>query len=305
MTATTTRVSTTPLAARRPFWESPLGQTVRELARNHAAMVGLGILVFWILVALTVSFIVPFDPLKADVGNRLSPPGASHWFGTDDLGRDVFKRVLFGSRYSILAGFLTVLAALLIGCAIGALAGYLGGWIDNVLMRIADMVLAFPSIVLAMAIAAAMGPGLKNALIAIVVVLWPEYARLMRGQVLAVKANEYVTAAEALGAGRARLLVRHILPNTQAPIVVKATLDGRGGCHRAHRRALLHRAGSSSPRSRMGRDDPRRAAALQPVVDGYLPRAGDLQRGHGAQLSRRWPARRARPAPSWPLGLIP
>jgi peptide/nickel transport system permease protein len=225
MTATTTRVSTTPLAARRPFWESPLGQTVRELARNHVAMVGLGILVFWILVALTVSFIVPFDPLKADVGNRLSPPGASHWFGTDDLGRDVFKRVLFGSRYSILAGFLTVLAALLIGCAIGAVAGYFGGWIDNVLMCIADMVLAFPSIALAMAIAAALGPGLKNALIAIVVMLWPEYARLMRGQVLAVKANEYVAAAEALGAGRARLLVRHILPNTQAPIVVKATLD--------------------------------------------------------------------------------
>ncbi len=198
---------------------------MQALLRRPSALVGLGILVFWILVALSVSFVVPFDPLATDVSARLQPPSATHWFGTDDLGRDIFRRTLYGARISLPAGFLTVAGALLIGSLIGAISGYAGGWVDAIVMRIADMVLAFPSIVLAMAIAAALGPGLKNALIAIVVVLWPEYARLMRAQVLAVKAQEYVTAAEAVGASRVRLLLVHILPNTQAPLVVKATLD--------------------------------------------------------------------------------
>jgi peptide/nickel transport system permease protein len=204
----------------RPAW-----QTLRTLLRRPTALLGLAVLLFWIAVALTVSFVVPFDPLATDVNARLQPPSATHWFGTDDLGRDIFRRTLYGARISLPAGFLTVAGALVIGSLIGAVAGYAGGWVDTVLMRVADMVLAFPSIVLAMAIAAALGPGLKNALIAIVVVLWPEYARLMRAQVLAVKTQEYVTAAEALGASRLRLFLVHILPNTQAPIVVKATLD--------------------------------------------------------------------------------
>lgn len=212
--------------ALQPRWsERPVWQTVRALLRRPSALVGLAVLVFWIGVALTVSFVVPFDPLATDVTARLQPPSASHWFGTDDLGRDIFRRTLYGARISLPAGFLTVAGALAIGSVIGAIAGYAGGWVDTILMRLADMVLAFPSIVLAMAIAAALGPGLKNALIAIVVVLWPEYARLMRAQVLAVKTQEFVTAAESLGASRLRLFLVHILPNTQAPIVVKATLD--------------------------------------------------------------------------------
>jgi len=213
------------LATSRSWSDRPGFRVLRALLRRPSAAVGLVILLFWIIVAFTVTFVVPFDPLATDVSARLQPPNATHWFGTDDLGRDIFRRTLYGARISLPAGFLTVAGALLIGSVIGAVAGYAGGWVDIILMRIADMVLAFPSIVLAMAIAAALGPGLKNALIAIVVVLWPEYARLMRAQVLAIKSQEFVTAAESLGASRLRLLLVHILPNTQAPLVVKATLD--------------------------------------------------------------------------------
>lgn len=221
-----TTVHTVERLGTRSRWsDRPAWQAFRALWQRPSAVVGLAILLFWIGVALTVTFLVPFDPLATDVSARLQPPSVTHWFGTDDLGRDIFRRTLYGARISLPAGFLTVLGALVIGCLVGAIAGYAGGWVDAILMRIADMVLAFPSIVLAMAIAAALGPGLKNALIAIVIVLWPEYARLMRAQVLAVKAQEYVTAAEALGVSRLRLLLIHILPNTQAPLVVKATLD--------------------------------------------------------------------------------
>jgi peptide/nickel transport system permease protein len=213
------------LRTSRSWSDRPGLRILRALLQRPSAAVGLVILLFWIIVAFTVTFVIPFDPLVTDVSARLQPPSAAHWFGTDDLGRDIFRRTLYGARISLPAGFLTVAGALLIGSVIGAVAGYAGGWVDVILMRIADMVLAFPSIVLAMAIAAALGPGLKNALIAIVVVLWPEYARLMRAQVLAIKTQEFVTAAESLGVSRLRLLLVHILPNTQAPLVVKATLD--------------------------------------------------------------------------------
>lgn len=213
------------LRTSRSWSDRPGLRILRALLQRPSAAVGLVILLFWIIVAFTVTFVIPFDPLVTDVSARLQPPSAAHWFGTDDLGRDIFRRTLYGARISLPAGFLTVAGALLIGSVIGAVAGYAGGWVDIILMRLADMVLAFPSIVLAMAIAAALGPGLKNALIAIVVVLWPEYARLMRAQVLAIKTQEFVTAAESLGVSRLRLLLVHILPNTQAPLVVKATLD--------------------------------------------------------------------------------
>jgi peptide/nickel transport system permease protein len=213
------------LGTSRSWSDRPGLRILRALLQRPSAAVGLVILLFWIIVAFTVTFVIPFDPLVTDVSARLQPPSAAYWFGTDDLGRDIFRRTLYGARISLPAGFLTVAGALLIGSVIGAVAGYAGGWVDVILMRLADMVLAFPSIVLAMAIAAALGPGLKNALIAIVVVLWPEYARLMRAQVLAIKTQEFVTAAESLGVSRLRLLLVHILPNTQAPLVVKATLD--------------------------------------------------------------------------------
>jgi peptide/nickel transport system permease protein len=190
-------------------------------------LLGLGILLGWIVVGL----LAPVLPLEAQNGrvqieNKLQSPSLNHLFGTDDVGRDVFSRVIYAARTSVPAGMLVVLLAGTIGSVLGALSGYLGGVIDSVIMRACDGVLAFPSIILAMAIAAVRGePSLQNAMTAVVFVLWPEYARLMRGQVLAIRNNEYVTAAESIGATRPRVLFRHIMPSTDAPIVVKATLD--------------------------------------------------------------------------------
>jgi peptide/nickel transport system permease protein len=180
----------------------------------------------WLVIALIAPLIAPYDPIEQDLSARLEPPSSTHWFGTDELGRDIFSRVLYGSRISVPAGLLVVAAALTFGCIFGAIAGYFGGWGDGVIMRLADVILSFPSIILALSIAAARGgSGLANALIAIVIVLTPEYARVMRGAVLALKSNEYVAAAESIGASRWRILTKHIMPGTQAPLVVKSTLD--------------------------------------------------------------------------------
>ena len=189
-------------------------------------MAGLAIILFWLAMAGLAPFLPISDPNGQDLPNKLRAPGFNFPLGTDDLGRDMVSRVIWGARISVPAGILVVLATGTIGCLLGAIAGYLGGWIDSVIMRISDAVLSFPSIILAMAITAARGgPGLGNALVAVVLVLWPEYARLMRGQVLSVRTNEFVTAAESIGASRWRILARHILPSTDAPIIVKATLD--------------------------------------------------------------------------------
>ena len=186
-------------------------------------------LVAWLLIAAVAPIIAPYQPNQQDIIHRLQSPNRVHLFGTDDLGRDIFSRVLYGARVSIPAAFFTVLVTVIIGVTLGAFAGYVGGAVESVIMRAADVVLAFPSIILAMAIAAVRGgPGISNALVALIFVLWPEYARVMRGAVLGLKSNEYVTAAEAIGASRWRILLRHILPSTDAPIVIKATLhEGR------------------------------------------------------------------------------
>jgi peptide/nickel transport system permease protein len=159
------------------------------------------------------------------VVDRLQPPSGEYLFGTDQLGRDVLSRVLYGGRISLPAGLLVVLGAALIGGALGALAGWLGGWLDELLMRITEIFMAFPTIILAMAIAAALGPSLLNAVLAMVVVWWPNYARLMRGLVLAVKSELYVEAARVLGVPELRILRRAVLPNCLAPLVVLGTVD--------------------------------------------------------------------------------
>jgi peptide/nickel transport system permease protein len=205
--------------------ESPWQRRLRALRRNRIAMVGLGIIVFWALVALFAPLIAPYGPVAQEISNRLKPPSAQHWFGTDELGRDVFSRVVYGARISLPIGFIVILFAMIVGSLVGASAGYIGGIYDLLVMRLADITLAFPSIVLALAIAAVLGPGLTNALIAMVLVWWPEYARLMRSQVLSVKSNDYVTASVALAASHPRILFTHILPNTFAPVLVKASLD--------------------------------------------------------------------------------
>ena len=178
----------------------------------------------WILIVLAAPLIAPFDPL-ASTGVRLTAPSASHWLGTDSLGRDVFSRTLYGARESLPVALAAILAAVLVGCSLGAIAGFFGGWVDAVIMRLADITMAFPAILLAMAVAAALGPGLQNALIAIVAVWWPIYARLTRGQVLSIKQKEHVEADAAIGSGRWRTLGKHILPHSATPIMVNATMD--------------------------------------------------------------------------------
>jgi peptide/nickel transport system permease protein len=189
------------------------------------AMLGLFIILFWAIAAIIAPFTAIRDPIAQSIGDRLQAPSAQYWFGTDELGRDVFSRVIYGARISLPIGFVVILFAVMVGSLVGASAGYLGGTYDLLVMRLADITLAFPSIVLALAIAAVLGPSLINALIAMVLVWWPEYARLMRSQVLSVKNNEYVTASVALGGSHLRVLFLHILPNTFAPILVKASLD--------------------------------------------------------------------------------
>jgi peptide/nickel transport system permease protein len=206
---------------------TPSGDAVRTLRGRPVALLGLGVLLLWVLLAVCA----PFLPLEAQNGQvrvelKLQSPSADHWFGTDDVGRDILSRVVYASRTSVPAGFIVVFFALTLGSVLGAISGYLGGIVDTLIMRACDAVLSFPSIILAMAIAAIRGePSLQNAMTAVVVVLWPEYARLMRGLVLSIRLNEYVVAAESIGASRSRVLFRHIIPSADAPIVVKATLD--------------------------------------------------------------------------------
>jgi peptide/nickel transport system permease protein len=204
-----------------------IGRAVRgvRLRRNTALVVGAVIVGGWVLIALTAPWVAPHSPLDLDVMNRLEAPSRHHLFGTDEAGRDNFSRVLYGARITIPTAFTVIVLASVVGAFVGAVAGYAGGRVDEVLMRVVDVVLAFPPIVLAMAITAALGPGLRHAMLAILLVSWPEFSRLMRGQVLVVKSNEYVIAARALGAPARRILLSHVLPNAFAPIVVKGTLD--------------------------------------------------------------------------------
>ena len=215
----------TTLNAKAISSESPWRRSLRILAGNRMAMVGAAIILIWGVVAIAAPLIAPYDAQTQKIEDRLSSPSAQYLFGTDELGRDVFSRVVYGAQISLPVGLLVILFASLLGGLVGALAGYIGGVFDLLIMRLADITLAFPSIVLALAIASVLGPSLKNALIAMILVWWPEYARLMRGQVLSVRNNEYVAAARVLGAPDGRILLRHIIPNTIAPIIVKASLD--------------------------------------------------------------------------------
>jgi peptide/nickel transport system permease protein len=193
--------------------------------RNPALLAGALIVGVWSAVAVLAPVVVPYSPLDLDVMNRLEPPSAGHLLGTDDAGRDNLSRVLYGARITMPIAVAVILVASVVGTVVGAVAGYAGGRLDETLMRVVDVVLAFPSILLAMAITAALGPGLRHAMLAIVLVSWPEFSRLMRGQVLAVASNEYVVAARALGLPAGRILLLHVLPNAFPPIVIKATLD--------------------------------------------------------------------------------
>jgi peptide/nickel transport system permease protein len=186
---------------------------------------GIAVVLVWIAISVLASLIAPYAPLAQDVNRRLQPPSAEHLFGTDELGRDIFTRVLYGGRITMPAGAAVIVVGALIGTLVGAVAGYLGGLADEALMRITELFMSFPTIILAMAVTAALGPDIRNAIIALVVVWWPGYARLVRGLVLRIKNNEYVEAARAVGAPGPYVLGRTILPNAIAPGLVMMTLD--------------------------------------------------------------------------------
>ncbi len=197
---------------------------IASLLRDPLAVVGLIILAWWIIDGLVVTNLYPVDPL-AQTAAPHTPPSGEHWFGTDELGRDVFSRTLAGVKTSLPIAVLLVALAMLVGTILGAIAGYFGKVVDEIIMRLADVVFAFPMIILAMVVAAALGPGLMNAVVAMLLVMWPSYARVTRSMVLSAAKSEYVLASRLTGASSIRVLVRDILPNVVAPVFVLATLD--------------------------------------------------------------------------------
>ncbi len=199
-------------------------RALRSLARKPFAVASLVIIVAFVLVAVFAPQIAPYDPTKPDFLAVRKAPSAAHLLGTDDVGRDVLSRLIFGARASLMAGALSVVIAMVLGVPLGLIAGFYRGTVSELIMRFTDALLSFPFLILAVALAAAFGPSLTNAMIAIGVASAPTFIRLTRGQVLAVRAEEYVQAASALGAGDARVLWSHVLPNSLAPLLVQGTL---------------------------------------------------------------------------------
>jgi len=203
---------------------APGRKALRRLARRGGAMLGFAVVVFFVLLALLAPWIAPYDPVATNWSAIRAAPSAAHWFGGDELGRDVLSRIVWGTRASILAGVVSVSISLVLGVPIGMLAGYVGRWIDSLISRITDAMLACPFLILAIALAAFLGPSLTNAMIAIGISATPVFIRLTRAQVLNAKAEDYVEAARALGNPHLRIALRHIFPNIVAPLIVQATL---------------------------------------------------------------------------------
>ena len=203
----------------------PLSKARRWVRRYGLASLGAGIIILWLLIALTAPLISPYLPDTVDVVNRLKPPSLEHWLGTDALGRDVLTRLLYGSRISLMTGFIVVVASAVFGTLIGGIAAFARGKVEELIMRVTDLVLCFPPIILALAIAAALGIGTTNTIIAMLVVWWPKFSRLARGLVIVQRSQEYVEAALVVGFSPSRILIRHIIPNAIGPLVVLVTLD--------------------------------------------------------------------------------
>jgi peptide/nickel transport system permease protein len=199
-----------------------------RLLRNFAFTSGALLTIVLIVVALAAPLLSPYDPSVQDTSRRLETPSREHILGMDDLGRDVLSRIIWGSRVSLRVGFSVVILASLIGVSLGAISGYFGGAIDTLVMRVSDILLAFPGILLAIAMVAVLGPSLNNVILALATIGWVGYARLVRGQVLKVREMEYVTAARALGARSFRVILHHVLPNVINPVIVMATLGLAG-----------------------------------------------------------------------------
>lgn len=204
-----------------------LPRTVRLILKNRLTTMGLSVVLLLVLMALTAPLIVPFphDTAETHIDNRFLSPSSQHFFGTDELGRDVFSRVLYGSRLSLQVGAIAIGLALTIGVPLGVVAGYSGGMLDEVIMRITDVFLSFPPLLLAMAISTLLGPNLTNAMIAIAIAWWPWYTRLLRSEAISVRERDYVQAARAMGASPGKIVFKHVLPNCLAPIIIQASMD--------------------------------------------------------------------------------
>ena len=203
----------------------PASKTRRWIRRYGLAAFGASIILIWVLIALFAPLISRYSPNIVDVAIRLQPPSALHWLGTDALGRDVYARLVYGSQISLFTGFVVVIVAAIVGTMLGGIAAYARGKIEELIMRITDLVFCFPPIILALAIAAALGIGATNTIIAMLVVWWPKFARLARSLIIVQRSQEYVEAAMVLGLSPARILVRHIIPNSVGPLIVLVTLD--------------------------------------------------------------------------------
>lgn len=195
------------------------------MRRNPLLLIGIVVVTLWIAAAIIAPALTPYEPLQQNITDRIQPPNAIHFWGTDELGRDIFTRVLYGGRITIPAGILVIVFGSLIGSAVGAVAGFFGGIWDEIIMRLTELFMAFPTIILAMAVSAALGPDIRNAILALVVVWWPGYTRMMRGLVIKAKTNDYVEAVQCVGASPIYILLRTIIPNCLAPMVVMTTLD--------------------------------------------------------------------------------
>ena len=203
--------------------------TWRRFAANRLAVVGLAIILALVLVAILADVIAPYSPFTGDLRTmRLLPPSGEHLMGTDDLGRDIFSRVIHGSRLTLYIIILVAIIAAPIGLAMGTIAGYAGGWTDAILMRITDIFLAFPKLILALAFVAALGPGIENAIIAIAITSWPPYARIARAETLTVRNSDYIAAVQLMGASPFRIVLRHIMPLCLSSLIVRVTLDMAG-----------------------------------------------------------------------------
>ncbi|MEZ5647745.1 MAG: ABC transporter permease [Alphaproteobacteria bacterium] len=212
-------------------WQARMGRAYigwLALTENPLAMIGLGIVISLLLIAAFASFIAPYDYADQDLMLRLKPPSAEHWFGTDDFGRDIFSRIVYGTRSTLKVVILVAMIAVPLGLLVGTVAGYCGGIVDTILMRITDIFLSFPRLILALAFAGALGPGIENAVIAISITAWPPYARIARAETLTVRHTDYIAAVYLQGASPIRIIWGHIMPMCVSSAIVRVTLDMAG-----------------------------------------------------------------------------
>lgn len=213
------------LATEKDISAGPWKEAWRGFRKNKVALIGTFIVLFFIVVALIGPFLVPQGIDEQSISDkRLLPPSSQYWFGTDDFGRDIFSRIVHGARISLWVGFFSVIGSVIVGSVLGIIAGYYGKWVDMIISRLFDILLAFPSILLAIAVVSVLGPSLQNALIAIAIINIPNFGRLIRSKVLSIKEEEYITSAKAIGMKDVRILFSHILPNSMAPVIVAGTL---------------------------------------------------------------------------------